>query len=112
MKHSMNESKDNPWILAGERYAPPPVMPNALFLQGAVKPLDVSVVIGPAQSGVTNTNASLLHLLLEVPAVLWSVVTLYHSKQEAEGLLCLQYGLGRQPRQDAGSDFGVGHAGA
>ena len=95
---------------ARERHALSPVAANALFLDGAVKPLNVSIVIRSVEPGMPGMDTSSLHLLLKVPSVLWAVVTLHHSKTKAEDCLGVTDGLSGQSLAKGRGQHGVCHA--
>jgi hypothetical protein len=76
-----------------ERYAPAPEVPNAFSLDRPVKALNMSIVIGPVQSGMSRGNAIAFHDLLKVPPVLRAIVGLHHGDGHIPFALCLQYRL-------------------
>ena len=87
------------------------MVPNALFLEGPVKPFNVSVVVRTVQPRMSGLYTSPVHLLLKVTPVLWAVVGLDHGEREAEGLSCFKHGSGSYARQDPSRNLGVREAG-
>ena len=73
--------------LGRERNAPVPVVSNALSLDCSVKALDVCIVIGTMEAGVSRLDTMVLESLFEVSPVLWPVVALCHSERKAKDRL-------------------------
>lgn len=70
-------------LLGRERYAPVPGMPNAFFLDGAVKAFNVGIVIGAVEPTVSGWYVVLLHDLFKVASVLGTIVCLHYGDCEA-----------------------------
>ena len=100
-------------LLERERYALVPVVSNTLCLYGAVKPLDVGIVVGAMDSGVAYRHAIAVEHLFEIAPILRAVVGLDHRDGILPAILftpvtlCREYHLGRSPWTELGTADGV-----
>lgn len=105
------EIRGKRFSLATERNALAPEVANTFCLDGAVKTLNVSIVVWASKPGMADSDTLLPEDLLKVATILWAVVALYHSKPKAEGCLGVKDGLSSQSLTKGCGEHGVRHAG-
>jgi hypothetical protein len=80
-------------------------------LERPVKALNVGIVVGTMEAGVSRGYVMGFELLLKVAPILWAIVRLYHGDSKAPRILCFQYGSRSQPWTELWHQDDVRHPG-